>query len=461
MTELAVWLDRERVGRLCFDATSNRFAFDYAPGWLADPRRHPLSPALPLEAQATASPDSHSAAVRQFFENLLPEGEALDHAAQANGISKANLVGLMLALGKETAGAIRIALDGVDDAGARADAPAADALREVPPAELSMRIRRRAELPFSVWDGRVRLSIAGYQDKIAVYERDGRWFLVEGSGLAPGLAPSLASTRIVKPQPQRPQLACLPDNEFFCMALARRVGLDAAVARLVHVPEPVLFVERFDRIERAGPPARVQRLHLIDGCQALGLSAALKYERPYGDGRDVRAIRDGASLSRLFGLLEQGAQPARDRLGLLRWAIFQVLIGNTDAHGKNVSFFFGLDGLRLAPAYDLVCVPALGDVQLSSTFAMAIGDAFAESELTPFEWASFAQGCGLPRKLVAQQLQRLAVATLAALPDCAAAALGAGADVEMVERIVDCITPVCERQRALAPHIAHIAVDAL
>lgn len=454
MTELAVWLDRERVGRLRFDAASNRFSFDYAPAWLADPRRYPLSPALPLEIPATATPDSHSAAVRQFFENLLPEGEALDHAAQANGISKANLVGLMLALGKETAGAIRIALDGAD---AHGETPTADALREVAPAELSLRIRKRAELPFSVWDGRVRLSIAGYQDKIAVYERDGRWFLVD----AAGPAPALASTQIVKPQPQRPQLACLPDNEFFCMTLARGVGLDAASVRLVHVPEPILFVARFDRIERAGDPACVHRLHVIDGCQALGLSAALKYERPYGDGRDVRAIRDGASLPRLFALLEQGAQPAKDRLGLLRWAIFQVLIGNTDAHGKNVSFFCGLDGLRLAPAYDLVCVPALGDVQLSSTFAMAIGDAFAQSELTPFEWAAFAQACGLPRKLVAQQLQRLARQTLDALPACAAAALGAGADAEMIERIADCIAPVCERQLALAPLIADIAAAVL
>jgi len=42
----------------------------------------------------------------------------------------------------------------------------------------------------------VRLSIAGYQDKIAVYEREGRWYLVEGG--------RLASTDIVKPVPVQP-----------------------------------------------------------------------------------------------------------------------------------------------------------------------------------------------------------------------------------------------------------------
>jgi len=33
---------------------------------------------------------------------------------------------------------------------------------------------------------------------------------------------------------------------------------------------------------------------------------------------------------------------------LLRWAIFQYLIGNSDAHGKNVSFFAEPEGMSLA-----------------------------------------------------------------------------------------------------------------
>lgn len=49
---------------------------------------------------------------------------------------------------------------------------------------------------------------------------------------------------------------------------------------MLHVPEPVLFVQRVDRREENG---RVARLHVIDGCQALGLSVSMKYERNYGD----------------------------------------------------------------------------------------------------------------------------------------------------------------------------------
>ena len=58
--------------------------------------------------------------------------------------------------------------------------------------ELSQRIRERPALPFSVWDGKVRLSIPGYQDKVALFVRGEEWFLAEGT---------LASTHILKPEP--------------------------------------------------------------------------------------------------------------------------------------------------------------------------------------------------------------------------------------------------------------------
>ena len=290
----------------------------------------------------------------------LPEGEALDHAAQAAGTSPANLVGLLVAMGKETAGALRVTLAD-DGAASLVAAESADSLREITPRQLSQRIRERENQPFSVWDGKVRLSIAGYQDKIAVYEREGKWYLVEGS--------RLASTVIVKPVPMRKQLASLPANEHMCMQLARRVGLKAAETRLIHVPEPVLMVRRFDRIEHDDG---VKRLHIVDGCQALGLAVSMKYERAYGDAKDVAHIREGVSLPKLFGLLEQSPVPAVDKRALLRWAIFQVLIGNTDAHGKNVSFYCDEQGLRLAPAYDMVCMEAL-DAGFPDTYAMAVG----------------------------------------------------------------------------------------
>lgn len=444
---LAIWVDQDLAGWLSHHGATNRFAFDYTQPWKDDPRSFEISPRLPLVRDPGQTVEAHSAEVRQFFENLLPEGEALDHAAQANGISKSNLVGLIVALGKETAGALRVTMAAAEASAAGDDAnhqPQRE-LRLVTAAELSQRIRDRATVPFSVWDGKVRLSIAGYQDKIAVYERDGAWYLVDGS--------RLASTVIVKPMPTRPQLESLPANEFMCMQLAQRAGLDVPTTRLLHVPEPVLLVSRFDRHETQD---RVQRLHLIDGCQALGLSVSMKYERPYGDNPDVRDIRDGVTYAKLFGLLHLSPVPARDRRSLLRWVIFQVLIGNTDAHGKNVSFFCGIDGLRLAPAYDLVCMPALGHDQLADAYAMAIGDAFTAAELSPFEWVSFAHECELPVRLVAQQLRQLATRVMDTLPDAVDDAREAGVPQDVARRIADVVERNCRQWIQRAPEIAKV-----
>lgn len=437
MAELAVWLDDTLVGRLSHAPETNRFRFEYEPAWKQSTGAFAIGPRIPLVRDPSETEETHSAIVRQFFENLLPEGQALDDAAQSNGLSTSNVFGLIAALGKETAGALRMALSG-------ANAPSAGpvVLREVTARELSERIRNRRDVPFSVWDGRVRLSIAGFQDKIAVCEREGRWFLVDG--------PPLASTFIVKPVPARESLASLPANEYFCMDLARRVGLVAAEVSLVEVPEPVLFVRRFDREETG---AGVRRLHVVDACQALGLGVSMKYEQQYGNGEDVKHLRDGVSLPKLFGLLDLVERPAVDRLRLLQWVVFQVLIGNTDAHGKNVSFHCGPGGLRLAPAYDIVCIPALGDRWVHDTLAMAVGDAFREAEITPYEWAHMAALCGLTFKLVSDTVAKMARAILDALPAACAAAERNGVGATVASAIANHVAPVSERHLAMVPAI--------
>ena len=440
MATLNVWAGEELVGLLSHDPQANRFSLDYVAEWRQNEWGYPLSPRLPLERPAGETPEQHSAQVRQFFENLLPEGEALDHAAQAAGTTRSNLVGLLIAIGKETAGALRVTLaDGDKAAPAAADG---EYLREITPDQLSERIREREDIPFSVWDGKVRLSIAGYQDKIAVYEREGRWYLVDGG--------RLASTEIVKPLPMRKQLATLPANEHLCMQLARRVGLEAAQTRLVYVPEPVLLVRRFDRVETE---AGVRRLHIVDACQALGLAVSMKYERAYGDTAEVAHLRDGASFPKLFSLIDQSPLPAVDRLGLLRWAIFQVLIGNTDAHGKNVSFFCDGRGLRLAPAYDMVCMNAL-DASFSHSYAMAIGDAFSEAELTPYEWAHFGYLCKLPFRLVAHELDGLAGQVITVMDTFVADMIGQSVPSAVAHRFQELVLTTCRRQRELVRQIA-------
>jgi serine/threonine-protein kinase HipA len=348
--------------------------------------------------------------VKRFVENLLPEGRALEVIASTCRVSRSNIYALISALGSETTGAFRFW---------RADEmppslPAAPA-REVTLEELDQRLAEREETPLAVWDGKVRLSIAGVQDKLMVYldrplSDGGRLFLAE---------PPLASTHILKPDPGRRLTPHLVVNEHYCMGLARRMGLPVAEVSILRTPRPVLVVSRFDRIvvvDRAlgGPVPAVQRLHIIDACQATDLPASYKYERNLGSGEHVRDIREGVSFERLFGCVEQTVNKAVARITLLRWALFQFLIGNCDAHGKNFSFFVRREGLEPAPWYDLLSV--LQYPGLDHDLAMAWGNAFTLQEVTPFEMADFAQRCGVGRPLLKREAARLAKLATAHAP---------------------------------------------
>lgn len=457
MIQLAVWAGPDRVGTLSHDTQSNLFDFSYEEAWQQSPRSFPLSPQMPMFAAAQAAGDkafvdlpvqTRSSIVRAFFQNLLPEGQALEVAAQANGVARGNLAGLLVALGAETAGALGVTL--TDDKPTASDAPV---LRPLPLDELSERIRNRPEQPFAIWDGKVRLSIAGLQDKIAVYEDAGALFLANGDGYA--------STVILKPAPADPRFAALPAIEHTCMHLAAAAGIATARTRLLHVPEPVLLVERFDR--RRSDDGRIERLHIIDACQALGLAPELKYERAYGYQKVVRHLRDGASLPRLFGLADLSPAPLAMRNQMLDRMLFNVLVGNTDAHGKNWSFFVGPQAglLTLAPAYDLVDVESVAHEHMSTSFAMGIGDAFAPEELTPFEWASMAAQCKVAPRHLATRLQTLSWMLPRLLRDAHAELEKHGVPPELLAGMEARLRDRCAKLSAKASDIPRVPKDLL
>ena len=219
--------------------------------------------------------------------------------------------------------------------------------------------------------------------------------------------PPLASTHILKPDPGRTATPHLVVNEHYCMSLARRMGLPVADVGIYRTPRPVLVVSRFDRVvrdEATGPV--VKRLHIIDACQAADLPATYKYERNFGSGEHVRNIREGISFAVVFDRVAQTVNKAAARLTLLRWALFQFLIGNSDAHGKNFSFFVRRQGLEPAPWYDLVSV--LQYPAIDHELAMAYGDAFSLSDVNAFELAAFAMRCNIDRRLLKREATRLA-----------------------------------------------------
>jgi len=413
------------VGTVEYESLDERFSFQYTEEWRQAADSYSISPHIAKTGSA-----ARSSTVRRFLENLLPEGRALDIVSTTYQVAKNNLYGLIRELGQETAGALSF-LTGESMHAKQT------IRREILNKELRQRIDERAEIPFALWDGRVRTSIAGYQDKLAVYlDRDNRMYLVEGE---------LASTHILKPEPADNRLPMLVANEHFCMSLARWLGLNVAPVSILRVPDPILVVERFDRVREA---QRVRRVHVIDSCQALDLPVSFKYERNFGSGRDVRNIRDGVGFEHLFSIADYTIEKAVTRIGVLRWALFQYLIGNSDAHGKNISFFCNPAGLALAPHYDLVSVVQYDG--LDREMAMAFGDEFQLEKILPYDWAEFAARTGIPRSLLVREMKRIGTTALEAAERQLADSVYEVQEKALVSRIAEFV-------RRQATNLTHMA----
>jgi serine/threonine-protein kinase HipA len=169
-------------------------------------------------------------------------------------------------------------------------------------------------------------------------------------------------------------------NEYLCMRLAAAMRLPVPPVHLIQVPETVYIVQRYDRIVIDG---NVSCLHQVDGCQLLGLGQDWKYQRQglVSHQRLVHALR-GLDLA------------ARDLLAYQRWVMFNCLIGNSDAHAKNVSVLIHANGYALAPFYDLLCVQVYGDDRL----ALFVGDEDRYASIGAHSWEAFCEDCGFGAK---------------------------------------------------------------
>jgi len=377
--KLQVFLNQKHLGAISLDGSSDSYGLAYAPSWLAE-GGFPISPHL---KPAQCSPDS----VRRFLANLLPEGKWLEELSLNAQVSRSNTFGLIAAIGAETTGALTFRF------GEASVAPIPTSFRPVTAEELAVRICGRQGRSIAVWDGKPRLSIAGVQEKLPVL------IMPDGSmGFGEG---DLASTHILKFG--KTGDVHLVVNEYICMVLAKMAKLPVADVSLVRLGEPVLMVKRFDR---QWDGKRVNRLHVIDGCQMLDLPPTYKYERPFGKGGDAAVIRSGATLTALFSASRNCRIPAVAIRDLLNWVLFQLLIGNSDAHGKNISFFVGPGGIDMAPAYDLLCLDMYAGTY-DRDLAMAVGDAFDPDDVSPWQLAEMCASCGLPQRQTARSLKAL------------------------------------------------------
>lgn len=381
--QLQVTYGDDVIGTLALDSTTNLLKLSYTPQW--QQQGFAISPHLPLNNQ-------HAPEVAyNYLDNALPEGEARKLLAENLGVSEKNVYSQVRAIGNDLAGAIvfrPVQAEQIDRT--------QPIFRLIEEAELIERLNIKEEFGLLTWDDKPRLSVAGVQDKLNVFI-DNAGNLGFGDG-------SLCSTHILKFEKKNcPNLVL---NEFFCMTLSTAIGLPTAeVAFRRFGSHPALIVKRFDR-KYVSDDSKVLRRHVIDGCQALNLSRDHKYERNLGDGRDVKHIRDGASLEKLFGFCRKMSSPVESIQWLLHWQLFNLMIGNYDSHGKNVSLYFDDSTARFTPAYDLVNVSMFP--QFKHVLAMAMGDEFEPDTIHAYQLADFAETCNIDKKLLSRLLVSLA-----------------------------------------------------
>ncbi len=341
---LDVYLQDKLAGSL-EQTDSGDLAFTYDADYL-DEASYGISLSLPLQNDAFKGSQ-----VKAFFSGLLPDESVRDRLAKYLGLSEKNSFALLEAVGGDCAGALVLLPHGDNLSESSDDVEVLDdgRLREV----LDL-IKRR---PMLAGDDGCRFCLAGAQDKLAVGFEDGHVLLIKGG------APT---THILKPMIERVKDSA--HNELFCMKLAKKVGIDVPEASLHFVGDiPYYLVERYDR--HIGEDGAITRIHQEDFCQALGIAPEIKYEREGGP--SIAACQDVVT--------KNAARPAADQIKLLNIVIFNYLVGNADAHGKNFSLLYKGDKPELAPAYDLLSTAIYPDVP--ENMAMKIGDKYKPEDV--------------------------------------------------------------------------------
>jgi serine/threonine-protein kinase HipA len=381
-------------GRLIgvLESTSDRgLVFAYDAAYLADPEARALSLSLPLRDK----PFSQAASM-PFFAGLLPDGEARRKVADYLHVSETSTLRLLDALGGECAGTVSIEPEAGEGGIAYGDIAESETsserdgrYMELSQDELAKLVLESERRPLLIPREGLRLSLAGAQDKLPLRYDAGRWFLPLNG------APS---SHILKPS--SPAFGDLVANEFFCMRFAQALGLPVPRVDIVDVGRKALLVQRYDRELDGG--GRIVRVHQEDFCQALGIMPDKKYEADGGPG-----------FAAIAGILRRAsANPLRDIGFLVRIALFNLLVGNCDAHGKNFSLLYKGRQVALAPFYDLVSTVAYPE--LSGRFSMRFGGEYSFEKLRRSDIERFAAELGVGAKLVSNAMSELANAAEAA-----------------------------------------------
>ncbi len=353
------------AGRL--ERRNGQVAFRYDDAYLGS-GGPPVARTLPVSTHPVVAP---AGAVPPFFAGLLPEGARLTALVRRLKTSADDELSLLLAVGADTIGDVRVVPEG--------EAPGEPAAL----AQVGSWDQEDFDVLFAastaVAGARVELAaMPGVQIKVSAQvitfpAGEGRFLLKLKSAEYPNLV----------------------RNEAFFLSVSRDAGLPVPEFEVVRdrKDRPGLLVRRFDRAVRDG---RLIRLAQEDVCQLAGRYPADKYRFTARE-----AVMAVAAVS---------AYPLVDTRQVFALMALSYLIGNGDLHAKNLSVGEGADGrLQLTPMYDVL-----------STLPYLPGDRLAlpiegkDGNLTRRHLLGFAATVGLPERAAASRLDRVCGAVAAA-----------------------------------------------
>ena len=319
----------------------------------------PLSVKLPVRINEY----SHDY-IYPFLENLVPEGDAFGILTKDH-VSGNRIFSFLDRFGGDCAGAVAF----YDTEPIKS----INGLHKIPSDKLVHIIDKLPEDPLlTSLKNPPRLSLAGAQSKFAIYKLDNQYYRSDDEH---------PTTHIIKIASNR-----FPDllvNELFCMRLAQIMQLDVPDIELKEVlKRPYLEIKRFDRyIEKEN----IFRIHQEDFCQALGIVSNKKYQ-----------TGGGASLRDCLKIIESFSEnPLSDITRFIEWIIFNYLIGNTDAHAKNLSLLHAKTGITLSPFYDLLSTEVYSEKIVDHQMAMLINGKGKYNSLKPEDFIVFFGQLGL------------------------------------------------------------------
>ncbi|MBD5787518.1 HipA domain-containing protein [Cellulosimicrobium terreum] len=345
-----------------------------------------LSHLLPM----TTHDAPHPARVTAWLDGLMPEGRARDQMAMEAGVDPEDHIAFFTAYGGDTIGAAVLRPPGHPHRPPRHREPLDDH-------DIARLLREGVARAGGIGRSEhLTSSLPGMEPKITLVHDQHGWTRADDT---------TPTTHILKvARPAGSPTADLVDTEAASLDLARRTGLTTVDAHVTEFDgERCIVVTRYDRIP--GPDG-TDRLHQEDTAQALGINTR-DPERKFQHGRTL------PSLTRIARVLrDDGTRPDP----LLALTTFNLAIGNTDAHAKNISLLRHDDGtVHLAPAYDVSM--HLHHDHASRVFAMDVAGERDMDRLTAQHLVDEGTSWGLPRRRAVRAVAQTLDDLLAALAD--------------------------------------------